>query len=96
MNQSANPSDHPFRQPLAQGMTGAAGLTGDWRLQRPVLDPSKCNGCLLCWILCPDGVVAKDTRAIDYEYCKGCGICAKECPRKAITMVRESDYEQNS
>ncbi|MFW6113967.1 MAG: 4Fe-4S binding protein, partial [Actinomycetota bacterium] len=23
------------------------------------------------------------------DYCKGCGVCAEECPRKAITMVKE-------
>jgi 2-oxoacid:acceptor oxidoreductase delta subunit (pyruvate/2-ketoisovalerate family) len=95
MNQP-NKSPHPVKQPLAWGMTGAAGLTGGWRLQRPLLDSAKCNGCLLCWILCPDGVIARDTRAIDYDYCKGCGICAAECPRKAISMVKESEYEQNS
>ncbi|MFA5614071.1 MAG: 4Fe-4S binding protein, partial [Methanoculleus sp.] len=26
---------------------------------------------------------------IDLDYCKGCGICANECPKNAITMVRE-------
>lgn len=25
----------------------------------------------------------------DLDYCKGCGICAKECPAKAIEMIRE-------
>jgi len=28
---------------------------------------------------------------IDYEHCKGCGICARECPRKAVSMVEEAE-----
>jgi pyruvate ferredoxin oxidoreductase delta subunit len=82
--------------PLAQNMVGAAGLTGAWRTNRPVLDPSQCNGCLLCWILCPDSVIDKDSRRIDYDYCKGCGICARECPRHAITMQKEDLHEANA
>jgi len=44
--------------------------------------------CMICWTLCPDGVIDREID-IDMNFCKGCGICAYECPRKAITMVRE-------
>jgi pyruvate ferredoxin oxidoreductase delta subunit len=82
-----------IRYPLAQNMEGAAGRTGAWRTRRPALDEAKCNGCLLCWILCPDSVIDKDTRRIHYDYCKGCGICAKECPQQAIRMQKEGEHE---
>ncbi len=71
--------------------------TGDWRAQHPVYDYSKCNKCGLCYIFCPEGCI--EEKRIDGKaeadfvpnmyYCKGCGICAKECPRKAVTMVEE-------
>jgi len=64
--------------------------TGSWRNFRPVVDVSKCTGCGMCWLFCPDTAISKDKPAIvDYRYCKGCGICANECPFKAITMVTE-------
>lgn len=26
--------------------------TGSWRTFKPVIDKSKCNDCLICWIYC--------------------------------------------
>jgi pyruvate ferredoxin oxidoreductase delta subunit len=77
--------------PLAKPMKGAGGITGSWRTSRPVLDPEKCNGCLICWLFCPENAIVRENRAIDYEYCKGCGVCAVECPRKAIAMIKEEE-----
>lgn len=25
----------------------------------------------------------------DYDYCKGCALCAKECPVRAIKMIKD-------
>lgn len=80
----------PVVYPLARPVRGAGGPTGTWRTSRPVLDPEKCNACLLCWIYCPEGVISKMDRSVDYELCKGCGICEAECPQKAFTMVKEA------
>jgi pyruvate ferredoxin oxidoreductase delta subunit len=78
---------------------GDAGKTGSWRVERPVIDLTRCTpakrgkaACHLCWLYCPDGVISKDIRPqINLEYCKGCGICAEECPTGAITMIEESE-----
>jgi len=78
--------------PVTKPAKGAAGKTGTWRVFRPIIDKSKCTRCLLCWILCPEGVVERrsnDNIELDLEYCKGCGICAHECRLKAIAMRRE-------
>lgn len=67
--------------------------TENWRAERPVMNKAKCNKCSLCWIYCPDTVIEPDMDGfyqIRYTYCKGCGICAQVCPRKAITMERET------
>lgn len=77
--------------PVARPVKGAGGSTGTWRTARPVIDPEKCSGCLLCWLYCPERVIARADRAIDYDYCKGCGICAAECPPKAIIMKKEGE-----
>jgi len=77
---------------IAVPTKGAAGRTGLWRIERPVIDQSKCVKCLLCWLYCPEGAIVRREDGgveIDYEYCKGCGICANECPAKAVTMVEE-------
>ena len=72
--------------------------TGNWKSQKPVLDRSKCVGCLRCAAYCPEmaikvkeitdekGVKKNVIDKIDLDYCKGCGICANECPMKAIKM----------
>lgn len=79
--------------------------TGDWRVERPVINQDKCVRCRTCWYYCPDGAIVEldkeyvtsdgkrkygVTYEINYDYCKGCGICAAECPVKAIDMVPES------
>ncbi len=79
---------------------GDAGRTGSWRVERPVIDYSRCTpaksgkpSCHLCWLYCPDNVVSKAIEpTIDLEYCKGCGICAEECPVEAIKMVSEEEF----
>jgi len=57
-----------------------------------------CNQCDNCYLFCPDLAVKKDSgtmgRHIDYDYCKGCGICAVECPRNALILEEEDDYEK--
>jgi pyruvate ferredoxin oxidoreductase gamma subunit len=68
--------------------------TSGWRTFRPVLVPNKCNGCWLCFVYCPDGVISmtKDDRpVIDYDHCKGCQICVHECPTKALVSEREQE-----
>ncbi|RLE39855.1 hypothetical protein DRZ77_03445 [Candidatus Woesearchaeota archaeon] len=66
--------------------------TGDWRSKKPVVDKSKCTGCLLCRLYCPENAIHidKDSKiSIDYDHCKGCGICSSVCPVKAIKMEEE-------
>jgi len=82
-----------IRQPVSMPTEGVAGFTSAWRSQLPVLDSKKCNGCLLCWIYCPEALITREDRSIDLRYCKGCGVCARECPVNAIEMAREG--EQN-
>ena len=62
-----------------------------WRSVRPVIDATKCVGCLQCYLHCPDGVIFRKEGkvAIDYDFCKGCGICLKECRPGAIRMEAE-------
>jgi pyruvate ferredoxin oxidoreductase delta subunit len=62
----------------------AANPTGSWRNLKPVIDPSQCIQCTICWKFCPD-----DNPVINLDFCKGCGICAEECPKKCIQMVKE-------
>lgn len=77
--------------PLSFPYEGAAGKTGSWRIQRPLVNNSKCTRCFLCEIYCPGNVIEtrNDGIRIDLDYCKGCGICAKVCPQKAIEMMPE-------
>ncbi len=73
------------------GGTSEKYKTGNWRVEKPVIDYEKCIKCLICWLYCPEPAILRvgDGVKIDYDYCKGCGICAEECPKDAISMVPE-------
>lgn len=70
-------------------------ITGNWRVQRPIVEYDKCTQCWQCWIFCPDAIITRVDAGpeFNYKYCKGCGVCANECPTAAITMVPELDFE---
>jgi len=68
--------------------------TGNWRLQRPVINMGKCCQCGWCFLFCPSGSMEDKGSYFspNLDYCKGCGICAKECTKSAIAMVREGAH----
>ncbi len=86
---------------MASPSVGEAGLTGDWRTMRPVVDQALCvevksgkGTCFRCWVFCPEVVIARRAPIeIDLDYCKGCGICVEVCPAGAIRMVPETGDE---
>ncbi len=67
--------------------------TSGWRTSHPVFKYERCNGCDLCAVFCPEGIISARTRTeyeANYDFCKGCGICAVECPVGDIEMVAEA------
>ncbi len=84
---------------MASPSIGEAGLTGQWRTRRPVVNHDECVAakagrpvCMQCWLYCPEAVIKKSVPIeIDLEYCKGCGICMEVCRSGAIEMVPETD-----
>ncbi|OGR88013.1 MAG: hypothetical protein A3J74_03735 [Elusimicrobia bacterium RIFCSPHIGHO2_02_FULL_57_9] len=69
----------------------AENLTGNWRNLRPIIDPARCTGCLICWKFCPEACVELTQKVplIHMEYCKGCGVCVEECPPACIEFQPE-------
>lgn len=55
------------------------------------IDRDKCNKCLECIEVCPEGVL----ELVDgwpfhvyIEHCKQCGTCLNMCPEDAISVVK--------
>jgi pyruvate ferredoxin oxidoreductase gamma subunit len=74
---------------------GGAALreTGNWRMERPVIDLDKCKRCFLCYLYCPEAAMRLDNENyphVDYDHCKGCMICYEECPTDAIDRRPEA------
>ncbi len=95
MNKKLNESDFsslgniPFAPAYKHNLVS---VNSGFRTEKPKCDQKKCNGCLLCYLYCPDGAIknSKDGICIDYDYCKGCGICQKICRKGAISMESET------
>jgi NAD-dependent dihydropyrimidine dehydrogenase PreA subunit len=55
-----------------------------------LVDPEKCDRCLLCVELCPLGVfyIGENKRiGVDDSKCIGCLACLPLCPRRAIKAL---------
>jgi Pyruvate/2-oxoacid:ferredoxin oxidoreductase delta subunit len=55
------------------------------------VDLSRCTGCKLCILACPDPNVirflAGDKKVqVDETRCKGCGLCITVCPKAALAL----------
>lgn len=84
--------DFPVACLVTRPGSGSSYRTGDWRVQHPIWDNTRCIKCGICYIFCPEPCVRQNQDGYfeaDYYYCKGCGICAKECWTGAITMVED-------
>lgn len=86
--------EYPVAATIHQPGSATWQNTGDWKSDRPVRDPSKCDKCGICWIFCPDAALFMTEDGyyeVDLYHCKGCGICARECGKGAIKMVPEGE-----
>lgn len=97
--------DLPFEEagmsaPAIHGAeTSSVVKTGDWRIMRPLVQAELCNGCGLCAVYCPDGVVEVGpggVAVVDYFHCKGCLICMVQCPCHAIITQPESGMDDHA
>jgi len=53
------------------------------------LDREKCNGCVMCTIVCPHAVlIMKEKKAFiaHKDFCIECGACAMNCSTGAVTV----------
>ncbi len=53
------------------------------------LDVEKCNGCMMCTLVCPHNVFEITNRKAfiaNKDWCMECGACAKNCETEAITV----------
>ena len=59
------------------------------------IDETKCDGCGLCIVDCPEGalkLVDGKARVVKDSYCDGLGACLGACPVDALTIEeREAD-----
>ena len=52
-------------------------------------NPSECNGCGMCYNVCPHAVFQREGRTITVaraENCMECGACQLNCPTHAIAV----------
>ncbi len=58
----------------------------------PTIDSSKCTGCEICIILCPNDVLEliDEVAAVTQpEACTYSGLCQEHCPTEAVHLVYE-------
>jgi len=91
------PSRHEIGATIPESGTADDYETGGWRVERPILDPLKCNNCMICFFACPDSSIIVEEgkmKGFDLKHCKGCGLCMSVCPRNAIEMKNEIEARE--
>ncbi len=63
------------------------GFLSKYSLFRPVIDPSKCNGCQLCARNCKAACIDAANHRIDHSRCVACMDCLDRCHRGAIAYT---------
>lgn len=64
-------------------------MFNSYRTNTLKLDLGTCNGCGMCYTVCPHGVFSRHGRTIALahaENCMECGACQLNCPTNAITV----------
>ncbi|KYC45887.1 MAG: hydrogenase MvhADGHdrABC CoB-CoM heterodisulfide reductase subunit A [Candidatus Methanofastidiosum methylothiophilum] len=53
------------------------------------VDEEKCNGCGVCFVICPLKIISLESgkALIDEELCDGLGGCVRKCPQQAMRLV---------
>jgi heterodisulfide reductase subunit A2 len=54
-----------------------------------VIETDRCDGCGICWAVCPFGAVGPDQggrAAVNPSLCKGCGLCVASCRSSAPNL----------
>ncbi len=67
-------------------------------MERVVFREDRCKGCEVCIAVCPQKIIALDSRinklgyrsaaVKDQEACTSCGLCARVCPDAVISVYR--------
>ena len=72
------------------------GKTATYK-QKPNVDMVRCNGCGICVGLCPmENMKLNNDRVNPSNRCTLCYRCFSQCPKKALTILGKSVYEQYS
>ncbi len=66
-------------------------------VEKPVIDPEKCNGCGLCVAVCAGGglMLVDNVATVDPSVnCDWCTVCEAVCPTGAISCPYEIVIEE--
>ncbi|HUT55187.1 MAG TPA: HgcAB-like fusion protein [bacterium] len=90
---SARKSD-PEQLMLKLGIKSLGSLFSEKEHGEIAIDRDKCDGCMICFELCPVGVYGErdpDHKVTfrDQEACFACTACVKQCPKKALSLAPE-------
>lgn len=70
------------------------GFISKYSFLKPVIAPTKCNGCGLCARNCKASCINSKAHEIDYSRCVACMDCIDKCKRGAIKYTRRVAEEK--